>query len=136
MCNQIKVAFMPLAVMAQILDSLPPDQPNYLVCCYVNATSKIQIARIANISNWYFERVVFPGQRLVFEAPPDSVLEIHTGMMASAILSDKVPCERLCLVEEGNSITQKNQEVASTLKDNNNAPSQANFRSAVLTTVD
>ncbi len=87
--------------MAQILDPLPPNQSGQLVCCYVNATSKIQIARISNIPNWYFERVVFPGQRLVFEAPPKSMLEIHTGMMASAILSDTIPCDRLCITEDG-----------------------------------
>ncbi len=81
--------------MAQILDPVPQNGSNSIVCCYVNATSQIQIARITNIPNWYFERVVFPGQRLVFEALPDALLEIHTGMMASAILSDTIPCERL-----------------------------------------
>ena len=43
----------------------------------------------------YFERVVFPGQRLLFETVPKALLEIHTGMMASAILSDSIPCDRL-----------------------------------------
>lgn len=85
--------------MAQILDPLPPEQSGKLLCCYVNATSKIQVARISNIPSWYFERVVFPGQRLVFEAPRVALLEIHTGMMASAILSDTIPCDRLALNE-------------------------------------
>lgn len=86
--------------MAQILDPIPSsDTDNKIVCCYVNATSQIQIARISNIPNWYFERVVFPGQRLVFEAMPAAALEIHTGMMASAILSDKIPCDRLQINE-------------------------------------
>ncbi len=85
--------------MAQILDPLPPEQSGKILCCYVNATSKIQVARISNIRNWYFERVVFPGQRLVFEAPTEAQLEIHTGMMASAILSDKIPCDRLAINE-------------------------------------
>ncbi|MBW4567799.1 MAG: DUF1830 domain-containing protein [Tolypothrix carrinoi HA7290-LM1] len=85
--------------MAQILDSLPPEQSGKILCCYVNATSKIQIARISDIPSWYFERVVFPGQRLVFEAPKVAHLEIHTGMMASAILSDTIPCDRLALDE-------------------------------------
>jgi Domain of unknown function (DUF1830) len=80
--------------MAQIFDPLPPDAPESTLCCYTNATSKIQIARITNIPNWYFERVVFPGQRLVFEAMPEALLEIHSGMM-SAILSDTIPCDRL-----------------------------------------
>lgn len=85
--------------MAQILDPLPPEQSRKILCCYINATSKIQVARISNIPNWYFERVVFPGQRLVFEAPSEAQLEIHTGMMASAILSDKIPCDRLAINE-------------------------------------
>ncbi len=85
--------------MAQILDPLPPEQSGKILCCYINATSKIQIVRICNISNWYFERVVFPGQRLIFEAPRKGQMEIHTGMMASAILSDKIPCDRLMLDE-------------------------------------
>ena len=81
--------------MSQILDSLPHGENDSILCCYVNATSAIQIARITNIPNWYFERVVFPGQRLVFEAISQALLEIHTGMMASAILSDTIPCTRL-----------------------------------------
>ena len=83
--------------MAQILDPVPTGQRNVLLCCYVNATSQIQVARITNIENWYFERVVFPGQRLMFEALPEAQLEVHTGMMASAILSDTIPCERLSI---------------------------------------
>jgi len=84
-------------IMAQILDPVPSGQRSTILCCYVNATSHIQIARITNIKNWYFERVVFPGQRLVFESLGEGLLEIHTGMMASAILSDTIPCERLCI---------------------------------------
>jgi len=85
--------------MAQILDPLPFDESTSILCCYVNVTSQMQIARITNIPNWYFERVVFPGQRLVFEALPEAQLEIHTGMMASAIISDTIPCDRLSVVE-------------------------------------
>ena len=87
--------------MAQILDPLPNDKGKSVLCCYVNTTSNIQIVRITNVPGWYFERVVFPGQRLVFEAIPEALLEIHSGMMASAILSDTIPCDRLCIQEEG-----------------------------------
>jgi Domain of unknown function (DUF1830) len=87
-------------LMAQIIDPLPSDHPASCLCCYVNITNQIQIARITNIANWYFERVVFPGQRLLFEALPEAQLEIHTGMMASSILSDTIPCTRLRLTEE------------------------------------
>jgi hypothetical protein len=95
--------------MAQILDPLPNDKDGSILCCYVNATSQIQIARITNVPNWYFERVVFPGQRLVFEADPSAILEIHSGMMASAILSDTIPCQRLALqkIEQDQGKVQK-----------------------------
>lgn len=96
--------------MAQILDPLPPEQSGKSLCCYVNATSKIQVARISNISNWYFERVVFPGQRLVFEAPLEAQLEIHTGMMASAILSDTIPCNRLAINEANISVLETDSD--------------------------
>ena len=86
-------------VMAQVLDPLSPDDAQ-IFCCYLNSTSQIQIARISNVDNWYFERVVFPGQRLMFEAPTHAYLEIHTGVMASSILSDKISCEQLVVVEE------------------------------------
>ncbi len=65
------------------------------LCCYVNATSQIQVARIANVPQWYFERVVFPGQRLMFEAPRDARLEVHTGQASQAILADTILCDRL-----------------------------------------
>jgi hypothetical protein len=76
-----------------------PDANSYhsrqMLCVYVNATNQVQIARIANIAEWYFERVVFPGQRLLFEAPPEAQLEIYTSRMATAILSEKIRCDRL-----------------------------------------
>lgn len=83
--------------MPQILDPVPSDQPDRLTCTYANHTSQIQIVRITNIINWYFERVVFPGQQLVFSAPGDAHLEIHTGMMASSILSDTLTCRDLAI---------------------------------------
>lgn len=99
------VLLLALCPMAQLLDCLPKDWPDRIICCYVNATSKIQIGRISNVPNWYFERVVFPGQRLIFETTPQAQLEIHTGMMASAILSDTIPCDRLIVKETQESIT-------------------------------
>ena len=97
--------------MAQILDPLPPEHSGKILCCYVNATSKIQVARISNIPNWYFERVVFPGQRLVFEVPKQAQMEIHTGMMASAIISDTIPCDRLVVHEPSSEEEQNNSSL-------------------------
>ena len=105
--------------MTQILDNVPNGKDSNIICCYVNATSQIQIARVTNVQEWYFERVVFPGQRLVFEAPTEAILEIHTGMMASAILSDTIPCRRLAL----HALTQ-DQEQFKRIKQTNVAKNQ------------
>ena len=101
--------------MAQILDPIPNNENDSILCCYVNATSQIQVTRITNIENWYFERVVFPGQRLMFETLPEALLEIHSGMMASAILSDTIPCKRLCISED--KIEEKNEDEDSGLSE-------------------
>lgn len=91
--------------MAQILDSFNSDSDSGVsLCCYVNVASKVQIARITNIENWYFERVVFPGQRLMFNAPAEAQLEIHTGMMASSIMSDSIACSKLIVSEDESSV--------------------------------
>ncbi|MGD1912061.1 MAG: DUF1830 domain-containing protein [Rivularia sp. (in: cyanobacteria)] len=115
--------------MAQILDPLPPEQPGKFLCCYVNVTSKIQVARISNVSNWYFERVVFSGQRLVFEAPLHAQLEIHTGMMASSILSDTIPCNRLAIDEANSSDLEANSDSQNSSSiDNNSLVSSLNSK--------
>ncbi len=86
--------------MTQILDLLPFKYNHRIICSYINATNFIQIVRITNITNWYFERVVFPQQHLLFEALPDAQLEIHTSEIATAILTDKIKCESLQIHED------------------------------------
>jgi hypothetical protein len=68
---------------------LPDDRT---LCYYVNETGRVQLARITNIPDWWFERVVFPGQRLLFEAVPHAVLEIHVCAPDSLIPLKQIPC--------------------------------------------
>jgi hypothetical protein len=83
--------------MSDALDSLSssPDIP----CHYVNTTGRLQIIRIENIPNWYFERVIFPGQSLIFHAFPESLLEVHSYELATAILVDRIPCMQIRCTE-------------------------------------
>ena len=85
--------------MTQILDLLPSKYNHGIICSYINATNFIQIVRITNITNWYFERVVFPQQHLLFEALPDAQLEIHTSEIVTAMKTDKIKCEFLQIHE-------------------------------------
>ncbi|MDJ1175160.1 DUF1830 domain-containing protein [Roseofilum capinflatum] len=86
--------------MSQILDSLSTTDSQRLVCSYKNTTESIQIARISNISNWYFERVVFPQEYLLFEAPPSAHLEIYQEDEPESVkLVNEIVCDRLSMSE-------------------------------------
>ncbi|MBW4472269.1 MAG: DUF1830 domain-containing protein [Stenomitos rutilans HA7619-LM2] len=80
--------------MVQTSSTLPENLPDRILCYYENATNQVQIARIINIPNWLFERVVFPRQRLLFEALPDALLEVRTHSSTIPLL-DHIPCLRL-----------------------------------------
>ncbi|MCS7031588.1 MAG: DUF1830 domain-containing protein [Gloeomargarita sp. SKYG116] len=84
--------------MSQILDPPPVDATDCLICCYVNATSQIQVVRITNIPNWYYERVVFPGQRLIFTAPDTAHLQVYAGSMGE--LDEVIPCRDLQIMSD------------------------------------
>lgn len=71
-----------------------------ILCFYTNATSLMQIIRLSNISSKHLERVVFPGERLFFEAVPNAKLEIHTGMMEGEMSSDRINCNCLRVTDK------------------------------------
>ena len=81
--------------MISTFSPLPSDLSDRILCYYVNTTTQLQRARIANIPNWLFERVIFPKQRLFFEAIPDALLEIHTCSTLGETLLNQIPCFRL-----------------------------------------
>ncbi|MFB2923560.1 MULTISPECIES: DUF1830 domain-containing protein [Aerosakkonema] len=80
----------------------PSQVSDRILCYYANPTNQIQVIQITNIANYYFEKIVFPQQRLMFETFPEALLEIHTVTIASSILSDKIPCHLLWVKEEVN----------------------------------
>lgn len=83
------------------------------LCYYANFTNQIQIARIANIPNLNFERVVFPGERLLFEAVSEAELEVYTNKTGKAILVNKIACDRL-RVSEGMSVFELTSPISNT----------------------
>lgn len=71
----------------------PPTKS--LLCCYTNRTSRIQILRISDIPGYFLERSVMPQDTVLFEAPSEAHLEIHTSEIVGSILSDVIPCDHL-----------------------------------------
>jgi len=81
--------------MSKLLNSFPANCSESFLCYYSNQSSIIQIIRITNIPNFYLERVVFPGQRLVFEGVKNARLEVHSSDKITTIITDIIPCEQL-----------------------------------------
>jgi hypothetical protein len=79
--------------MSTVPVAVVPADP--ILCCYVNKTDQLQVGRIVNIPNWHFERVVLPGQRLLFEAQVGGVLEVHVITHSSTSLLSTIPCPDL-----------------------------------------
>ncbi|ELS02223.1 protein of unknown function (DUF1830) [Xenococcus sp. PCC 7305] len=68
------------------------DSRSFSLCCYVNRTDQIQIVRISNIDEWYFEKVIFPQQRLLFDALPEAELEVYSKNSSE---TTRISCEGL-----------------------------------------
>ena len=83
--------------MTQILDSLPADYADRILCCYVNNDRNIKVVRIINIAGWYFERVVFPGDRLLFESVSQAQLEVYAMIFSTVALVEITACDRLAV---------------------------------------
>lgn len=77
-----------------------------MLCYYTNFTNQIQIICITNIPTQYFERVIFPGQRLLFDALPEAQLEVYTAEVVDTVLPDRISCQYI----------EVNQKIDSLLK--------------------
>lgn len=55
------------------------------LCCYTNHTSHIQVIRLVNQSHTNWQRVIFPGERFLFEADSESNLEIVNQVVYSLV---------------------------------------------------
>ncbi|MDJ0703600.1 MAG: DUF1830 domain-containing protein [Leptolyngbyaceae cyanobacterium MO_188.B28] len=79
----------------QVDFSLEPTPRHKILCFYINSTNRMQIIRITNIPEYYWERMILPGQHLIFEAMPEACLEIHSSEHITSILTDVIPCRQL-----------------------------------------
>ncbi len=77
--------------------SSPAKTEDSILCYYVNQSTDIQVLRISSIANFYFEKVVFPSERLLFDAPHAASVEIfaHAGSAPQV-----VPCSQLQVREQ------------------------------------
>ena len=66
-----------------------------ILCAYQNRTNSLQIIKIENIDNFHWEKVIFPWQRILFNAMEQAELTIYSNDNITAILTDTIDCLRL-----------------------------------------
>lgn len=76
-----------------------------MLCYYVNNTDNVQNFRVMRGSVCYLERIVFAKERVLFEAFPESYLEVYSQRRNESRL-DKIDC-RLFQVNEREEYSQK-----------------------------
>ncbi|MDP8964401.1 MAG: DUF1830 domain-containing protein [Cyanobacteriota bacterium] len=84
--------------MTLTTDSQLTDSSTSTLCSYVNPTCDLQVIRIINVPNRYFEKVIFPKQRLLFETQPNAELEVYASQQGHTVLVKKIPA--VCLQVE------------------------------------
>lgn len=80
--------------MTQLFFPSGLDTKNQQMYCYVNRSSKVAIIRILGLVDRHCERVVFPGEKFLFEADDNCKLEINQ-QSDRGIIRDIVLCSEL-----------------------------------------
>ncbi|MGF1588248.1 MAG: DUF1830 domain-containing protein [Pleurocapsa sp.] len=87
--------------MTQIFFPLDPSDSCQKLYCYTNGISKIVISQVRTLLGKHLERVIFPGEKFLFQANNDCGLEI-SQQTNSGIIQDFIPCEQLLEVASKN----------------------------------
>ena len=66
-----------------------------VLCCYVNATKRIQVVRLSHLSEGDWEHILFPAQNFMFEAPPEAMLEVYKSPTLSITPPEYIHCRTL-----------------------------------------
>ena len=81
--------------MALITKSTLTQRTSIILCYYFNSTHQIQLVRLWNGKGYSLEKIVFPSQRILFEAKPENILEVHTKQEDEQLLESVLVCNSL-----------------------------------------
>lgn len=77
------------------MESVASKTGKHVLCYFANPTSNILILRSAHRQSQTFERIVFPGERLFFEAGSRDSLEVYQSGSSGLDLVETMRCDRL-----------------------------------------
>ncbi|MEB3831246.1 DUF1830 domain-containing protein [Phormidium sp. CCY1219] len=77
------------------MESVASKTGKRVLCYFANPTSNIVILRSGHQKSQNFERIVFPGERLFFEASSRDSLEVYQSGSSGLDLVETMRCDRL-----------------------------------------
>ncbi len=76
-------------------DRIATARLSTMLCYYINSTNKIQLIRVIKDRCLSLEKIVFPQQRILFEAMPEGQLEIYYSQGKNPKIAQTIPCQNL-----------------------------------------
>lgn len=82
-------------INSQITKNITNELDGKTLCAYQNLSSSWQIIKITNLPNYYWEKSVLPGQKIIFITSIKAILKVFSTKNITAILIDNIPCHQL-----------------------------------------
>lgn len=95
-------------LLSRLKTNFPTKESTQLLCYYINDTNNMQIIRMLSGVKCEFERIVFPGERILFKALPESYLEVYSPLI-NEIQSTRMSC-RFLQINENPDLTKYPKE--------------------------
>ncbi|MBD2081058.1 DUF1830 domain-containing protein [Leptolyngbya sp. FACHB-17] len=70
-----------------------------ILCYYINSTRQLQQIWLQNNPDLSLDRIVFPGEKFIFEALPEGLLEIYTFTATGLQLLQTIACPHLQVLQ-------------------------------------
>lgn len=81
-------------LLSQLKTNFTAKESTQFLCYYINDTNNMQIIRLLSVVKCEFERVVFSGERILFNAVPESYLEVYSSLV-NEMQSSRMNCKFL-----------------------------------------
>ncbi len=67
-------------------------------CTYVNRTLSVEVVRVRVTGGHCLERTLLPGQRMMFQTLPQTMLEVCSGAHLGTLLCEQIACADLAVI--------------------------------------
>lgn len=82
-------------INSQITKNITHELEEKNLCAYQNLSSHWQIIKITNLPNYYWEKAVLPGQKIIVITSIKAILKVFSAENITAVLIDNIPCHQL-----------------------------------------